>query len=419
MTDRSPKHRKRILVEAYECSPVRAHAPGSAWQILSRLANIYDIWIITEETVFKDEVEEHFRQNPFLSEHMTFHFLPRRRPEGFDRTRPAIPIREILEYKEWGKRSYLFAKTLHRKIGFDLAHHLRSDSFRVPGFLWQLPIPFVWGPTGGTDNIPWEMLDILGPKGKIRYAIRNIINTMQLKYSPVVRRAVKRTDCLISQTSKDKENIFKVHGILSILVHEQACNSVSGTCHHYDPGRNLNIAWIGRCVTSKALPFLLKVISRPGIRDKVTLHIAGNGPKWESWKRMANDLNVDSQCIWYGWLAQKTTSDLLNSCDILAFTSVLEATSATVMESLSLGVPVICFNRCGFGDVINNQNGISIRYHNKSQAMDHFSRAIESLILRPEKLAHLSQGALKAASRYSWDNLVAKIRDCYESVIVT
>ena len=162
---------------------------------------------------------------------------------------------------------------------------------------------------------------------------------------------------------------------------------------------------------------LLKAISKPSIRDKVAVHIAGDGPEMENWKRMAMDLGFNGQCIWHGWLTQEKTSNLLNDCDVLAFTSVLEATSATVMQSLSLGVPVICLKRCGFGDVIDSENGISIKFESKAQAIECFAQAIESIIINPEKLERLSQKALNTASIYSWDNLANKISDCYESVM--
>ena len=58
-------------------------------------------------------------------------------------------------------------------------------------------------------------------------------------------------------------NIFtyQVHGIESIVAHEQGSEASIGTCHTYDGTRKLNVAWIGRCITSKAMP-LLSVLPR-------------------------------------------------------------------------------------------------------------------------------------------------------------
>ncbi len=42
--------RPKILVEAYECSPVREHAPGAVWQTVSRLSRWFDLWVLVEET---------------------------------------------------------------------------------------------------------------------------------------------------------------------------------------------------------------------------------------------------------------------------------------------------------------------------------------------------------------------------------
>jgi len=39
--------------------------------------------------------------------------------------------------------------------------------FREPGYLWQLNIPFVWGPIGGMGYFPTRFLPVVGAKGAV------------------------------------------------------------------------------------------------------------------------------------------------------------------------------------------------------------------------------------------------------------
>ena len=411
-------HKPKVLVEAYECSPVRSHAPGSAWQILSRLAQWYNLWVITEETQYREDVTNYLKNNPSLAERMCFSFIPRSRKGGLSRKRPALPIREVLEHRKWLKRSFVVAKQLHSKINFDLVHHLRGDSFREPGHLWKLPVPFVWGPIGGTASIPWQMLTALDSKARIEYTVRNVVNALQFHFSPRVHNACFAAKRILAQTTEDQKNFSKVHGVEALIAHEQGCDPSKGSLHYYDGTRKLKVAWIGRCISGKAMPILLKAICNPEIKEHITLHVAGNGPCLSKWQTLAENLGLAEQCIWYGWLGQQKTLDLLNSCDVLAFTSLLEATSTTVMQALSLGIPVICLKLCGFGDVITDECGIAIPAKDTRSAIKGFSTAFGSILQKPQRLEEISKGALRQAVKYSWDHLAQQVKDAYEIALV-
>ena len=67
-------------------------------------------------------------------------------------------------YNCWQKSVYEVARRLHKSQQFDLVYQLNMIGFREPGYLWQLPIPFVWGPMNGFHSIPLSFLKSL--KGK-------------------------------------------------------------------------------------------------------------------------------------------------------------------------------------------------------------------------------------------------------------
>lgn len=407
------KQNVKILIEAYECSPVREHAPGASWQIISRLAQWFDVWVLTEQTQYAQEVIDYLNEHPELAQKLHFHFIPRRKKEGFDRKRPPLPIRETLDYRRWQKDAFRVAQHLHQKIQFDVVHHLRSNSFRQPGYLWKLDIPFIWGPMGGTRSVNPGLLSGLDLISKTQYRVRNLINSFQFRYDPHVRNAIQNAKCILTQTSGDQQNLQQVHDRNSIVLHEQATSFQKSWVHTYDGQRELNIAWVGRCIAGKALHFLLEAIAMMNEKNKISLHVIGNGPSLEQWKRQSRKLGVDDQCSWHGWLDPKQANKIMSYCDMLASTSILEGTPATIMNAMSLGVPVMTLKHCGMGDVISHKCGFPIPVNEPMHIAEKMASVLRTILKQSELIEQKSQQIIESGKMYGWDQAAEKIRDVY------
>ena len=158
----------------------------------------------------------------------------------------------------------------------------------------------------------------------------------------------------------------------------------------------------------------MRAISNPFLRGRVQLHIAGDGQSRAEWEAMSLYLGIADYCVWHGWMPQDKIINMLENCDVLAFTSLLEATSTTVMEALSVGLPVICLKHCGFGDVIDETCGITIGLSDVMSVINGFSSALGFLINNPNVILKLSKGACEKTKEYSWDNLANKLHMVYE-----
>lgn len=405
--------RPKILIEAYECSPARDHAPGAAWQIISRLAEWFDLWILCEQTQYAQEILMHLEEHPALAQSLHFHFIPRRKKEGFGRMRPSLPIQESLEYGKWLQEAFLAARHLHRQNSFDLVHHLRSNTFRQPGHLWKLGIPFVWGPVGGTYCVPGGLLSGLPLLSRGGYHIRNLINTLQLRYGRQVREAVRSAAYILTQTRGDQKNLQHIYRRCSMLLHEQATETGRGFVHSYDGSRPLEIAWIGRCLEGKALPILLEAIRQMKPNPPIRLHIVGDGPALNRWKKTARRLGVDRYCLWYGWVRSEQARKILQDCDLLAFTSIMEGTPATVMHALAGGVPVLCLRHCGMEDLITDSCGFPIPIDEPARIVPRMAAAMEDIMKHPEQILLKSRGAMETAAQHTWQHAAEVIRDVY------
>ena len=112
------KRRLKILVEAYECSPLRGHAAGSSWQIITRLSDLYDLWVITEFR-YQKEVNEYFASGGTKGKNINFFYIQRDVKRGSKGYSSPVPILTILRYHKWLKRSYIVAMHLNEQIEFN------------------------------------------------------------------------------------------------------------------------------------------------------------------------------------------------------------------------------------------------------------------------------------------------------------
>ncbi|RPH51170.1 MAG: glycosyltransferase [Desulfobacteraceae bacterium] len=407
-------NRLRILVVAYECSPVSAHTAGSAWQIVYRLSKTYDLWVITEATQYQEEIEQYLYNNSSVSERLHFIFIDREKLKKIYTSRPVLPVHQVLSYKRWLKKAFITAKQLHKEINFDIVHHLRGNSFREPGYCWQLPVPFVWGPTGGSIGISWRLLSMLDMRESCLHVIRNIMNVLQFYISHRVCSAARKASCVFVQTSLDQTRFQKACGVKAFIAHEQAADELSYRLHQYRNNRPLKVAWAARFIPLKGLPILLNAASRPELIGRLSIHIAGDGPCRAEWEKITKDLDIWNMCVWHGWLPVRETIRMIDECDIFVCTNLLAAESTSVMQALSLGLPIICLRHGRESDIIDKTCGIPIKVGNLKSVINSYSSSLISLIQKPDLIEILSKGASKKAQIYNWTHLAEKISQAYQ-----
>ena len=58
------------------------------------------------------------------------------------------------EYRLWHEDVFRLVKDLLNKQHYDLVHFLGPIGFHEPGMLYELPVPYIWGPVGGMGSVP-------------------------------------------------------------------------------------------------------------------------------------------------------------------------------------------------------------------------------------------------------------------------
>jgi len=392
----------KVLVSAFACSPYRGSEPGVGWGWVKAISEYHDLWVLTGRQ-FEGEIEQELTLRPKLRERIHFQFIARKRWLLLEKIWPPA---YLWTYQLWQKEAYRLAVQLHREIGFDLVHQLTYVGFRVPGYLWQLGVPFVWGPIGGLENTPWRLLPMMGLRGAVYYGARNIVNSLHKRFLGLPKRAFAKaaaSGAIIAATEGTRREIRRWYGCDSRVICEIGPpEQIATDCSVRSDGSPLRLAWSGLHEPGKALPLLLGALARLRPEVKWQLDILGDGPCTPTWKRLAQRLGMDSRCAWHGWLLRDKAVSIVHNSHAFVITSIKDLTSTVLLEALSQGVPVVCLDHCGFRDVVTDECGIRIPIQTPQQVIRDMADAIGMIWQRESWRRELAMRALHRVRAFSW-----------------
>lgn len=393
--------RPRVLLLAATCNPFKGSDSAVGWGRAVESAKIGETWVICGYWDQKDIAR-------YLNEHgeipgLHFCFLKKSWIEELLKLgRPFYEI-HYLPYNMWHRRAFKLAQRLHRELKFDLVHQVCIIGFREPGYLWKLDAPFVWGPIGGTQNYPWHFLKEAGFRGAFKEGLRSIINVLQFRYSPRVRQALKRTSVLIAANAAIQHDFERVHGITPPILLEIGINTVrSGPAKIAVPHSPLRILWSGQFKHHKALHLLLQALSRMPADFHYELKILGDGPLKKRWQALARQLGIEAHCQWPGWIPHELAMKEYDWADIFVITSLRDVNPNVVLEAMSGGLPIICLDHQGVGEIVTEECGIKIPVTTPEEVIVKLRDSLVSLAADRARLEPLSRGALRRADQFLW-----------------
>ncbi len=409
--------RLKVLVSAYTCSPYRGSEHAVGWGFVQALAKYHDLWVITEEEKCRGDIERYQADNPKALSNVRFYFIRKQRNR---KLRKLWPPSYYWYYKRWHQQAFSLAKKLHEEEGFDLAHQLTMVGFREPGYLWRLPIPFVWGPVGGMGLFPWRFLLSIGWYGAFYFAGYNLYNFIQMHFSMRPKRAalVAGSRGLLLATPENWEGARRYWGVEGQVMPEVGLpGQVAQEVQKKQAGEPLKILWSGLHVPGKALNLGLQALGCLNKDVSWELHVLGEGPKTQEWKAMAESLGLADHCHFYGWLPRDRAISVMRKGHLLLITSLRDLTSTVTVEALSLGMPIVCLDHCGFTTVVDDSNGVKVAVTTPREVIKGLAHAVEQLAQDEELRRRLAWGALKRARKFDWDRKGEIVSDLYRARI--
>ena len=406
----------KVIVNAYACSPNMGSEPGMAWNWCSNLAKHCELFIITEEE-FRDKIETVVPTLP-QGKNMHFYYNPVT-PEVRKMCWNQGDWRFYWYYRKWQQRTLEMAKKICKEQRIDILHQLNMIGYREPGLLWKIKGPkFVWGPVGGMETMPIAYLKGAGTKTILFNRLKNVINSLQYRYQPNVRKAVKRADAIIAATSGCQKKLQDYYHKQVYLINETGCEVILNFKNELKTSGTFDLLWVGKMDFRKQISLAIEVIGK--LKDlNVVLHVVGGGSpeQIQQMKDQCAALGVDDKLYYHGIVSHDEVQRLMRCSDLFFFTSIMEGTPHVVQEAIANHLPVICIDTCGQGDCVTEDCGVKVALSDPVKTVGEMALAIRELYEDREKIIRLSDNCLEASQKMSWDSKIETMIEIYKNIL--
>ncbi len=173
-------------------------------------------------------------------------------------------------------------------------------------------------------------------------------------------------------------------------------------------GNNVTeVTFVGRLAQPKEPLLLLQAVSQ--IKTKINVNVVGSGPKHlelEGYIKNNNLINVKM----LGELSREKTLEVLRKCDIFVLLSKWEGMPLTILEAMSVGLPVIASNVGGVSEAVGVNNGILI-----DNTVDDLKEALQRLLNDLDLRLNMGhEGRSKIKTFFSEEKMFKEINDIYK-----
>ncbi len=410
----------RILVCAYACAadPAAAFFGGGdlmAWNLIQRLSQTHRLWVLTAAQN-EEAVRVALERDPLSRAHFVYIRLP-----GW--LNPLLRHQGGLQFYAylWQWLAYSVGRKLHRRIRFEVFHHLTYENDWMASILGALlPVPYLRGPAGGAHRVPKNFRRQFPARSRAWEYVRMGLQWV-FRHDPFFLISQERAKVLLMANWealealparwRKKAQLLSVNGIASSEL--------------TPPERQPRIARFailsaGRLIPLKGFDLALRAFAVFAPKHpEARFVIVGEGPELDRLKRLAYDLGIERQAHIEGWMPRERLLANMRFCDVFLFASLRDGGGLVVVEAMAAGKPVVCFDLGGPGLHIDAECGFKVPAGNPEQAVRDMAAALDKLASERELCARMGRAAFERARRvYDWDRVAERLTEAYQETIM-
>jgi len=404
----------KILVSAYACEPELGSEQGVGWNYVREISRLHHVWVLTRARNART-IEPYLKQYPIENVTWIYFELPKWTP--FSRR---VDRLEFIYYYLWQIAVLFVGRQWHKRVQFDIVHHVTFVTYWMPSFLCLLPVPFVWGPVGGGEAIPRAFHSTLKRRAVIYEYFRLAIQRVS-EWDPFVRLTARKARTIIvtsAETGKRIVQLAKTSTIVASQVgiadlefwqlsqtqqkHSRPFRILSAGVFHHRKGYHLSL---------QAFALFLKS------RSDCEYWLFGDGPERESLIALSDELEIDTKIRFVGRVPRKVFLENLVHGDVFLHPSLHESGGFVIAEALAAGRPVICLDHGGPALQVNINNGFKIIPKSPEYVIHEIVAALMKLyddeMLRGNMYSDAIEG-IKAV--YLWSKKCVMIDSIYQQI---
>jgi glycosyltransferase involved in cell wall biosynthesis len=405
---------RKILISAYACEPQKGSEPAVGWNWVLQVAKFAEVWVITR-TNNKEVIEAELKNYPKPNLHFVYVDLPKWM-RFWKKGQKGVHLYYLL----WQLAAYFKAKELTKIIKYDISHHITFVNDWLPSFLAFLPIPFVWGPIGSHPPIPIKFI-MPNKKGIILEIIMVQLRIIFRILNPAFYITVFRAKAIIMIHSSIRKRFPFIFVNNNKIFYKSAIGMSDRINHINTRNRNekkVNIISVGRLVYFKGFHLALFAISKLLKKRKdISITIIGDGMDRKFLRKLSKKMNIDKHVTFFGNVSREIVIKTMITSDIFLFPS-FEGGGMVVLEAMACGLPVVCLDYGGPGEMVTNECGIKIKPRNYDQTIKDLADALLRLADNPELRKKMGDaGKKRVFEYYLWEKKGEFIKRVYDKVL--
>jgi glycosyltransferase involved in cell wall biosynthesis len=317
----------------------------------------------------------------------------------------------------WHRKAAAIAARMHSSQKFEIVHQTTFHTFRIPMLAarWE-GCQRVWGPIAGGESCPPGFGPWLGRLRTLE-ASRGFMNRAALA-RPSVRRSLRVANSIFVSNHTTLNFFPEWCRERCMIVSPNAVRDdlPPARVRKPDAGGPLKLLFVGNCVATRSIPLVLEALGRR--RDwPWSLTVVGGGAALADWKQDAARLNLTEKVTFTGLLPRAEVARHYAEADAFVFPALRDSGGSGVLEAMSSGLPVVCFDWGGPAEMVDAQSGIKVSVANPEASITGLAAAFERLRAEPAWRSSLGQAAARRArEEFSWHKkrelLEATYADC-------
>jgi glycosyltransferase involved in cell wall biosynthesis len=383
----------RILISAYGCEPGKGSEQGVGWNWSTQLAQFAQVVVLTRSNN-REAIEAALQVEHASHIRFEFYDLPdavrrlKRKEKGL-----------YLYYLLWQWGAYRRAQKLVRQTHFDYVMHLSFGSIWMPTFMHRLGYPFIWGPVGGGEAVPFNLISALPLRGRLTQYLRYVL-MKTVPANPFIIGIIRRAAVILARTEDTARLVparyaSKVRVVLETAMDDQLLGRPPATAERREGG-SVRVIYTGRLVPFKHVEAGIHAVARAR-QAGADLHfvIVGGGPLRAALEELAITLGVGAHVTFRGNVSAEEVLQELSGSDIYLFPSLREGGVWTLMEAMALGLSTICVRTSGMAIITDEGSAIQVDPVSEAHMVEGFTSALLELAQSPERRRQLGQNARK------------------------
>jgi len=371
----------KVLISAIACDPSGGSEGGVGWHTVNLIAKEHEVFVLVHGK-YQRGWQQALKQN-MIPSNVTPRFICRE--VDWIQHRLAARIQSWVQYLHFNQSLFDVASDWHKEVCFDLAHHVTYATWRVASPLWRLPIPFIWGPIGGTGRFPFRFMPALSNGAKLYELARYFQGCLTIQ-TRQFRNCTSRSTFVIAANRETYEFIKryrregKILELAAVFFRDEKISQFTKPLSVVRQDARIRLFAGGNMIGSKGLRFAVKalsIVNSFGIPFHYT--IAGGGPEIQTIRNLVSEYRLSHVITFHPGFTGSEYVEALKNSDIYFLPSFRETTPVTLIEAMLAGCYPIVADVSAPGQIVREFWGTAVAAKNSRALIDGLAKSVISM----------------------------------------